>query len=730
VQLTTDGSGRARLAAFHVDDPAAAIVRTPARGPFLELADADLVVRDSRGHVRVHPRVHERLRDQVVDTFRSLPDGAVLVAGTFREDARVRWELRLQATDDGQLRFTTSASRPGAAAPNRTTLRLESSRDEQFHGFGMQASLGDFKGHRVPVVASEQGIGRGRQPLTAIANALLGVGGDATMGYATLPQYVTSRNRSTFLENVEVSEFDLRSPDSVAISVQSGSMRGRFLHGHSPKELVEAYTRYAGRPRALPEWLGSGAIVGVQGGTDAVRGVVERLRGAGAALAGVWLQDWTGTRSTPVAEQLWWNWELDRTLYPGWDRMRTDLAAEGARVLTYVNPMLVDVDGRPGVRRNLYREALERGYLVRRSDGSLAEVPNTTFSAGIVDLSNPQARRWYRAVIAGHVRETGSSGFMADYGEALPFDAAMHDGSTGADWHNRYADEWARLVREALDEAGMTDVVAFHRSGSSSEGARGQAALQWTGDQLVTWDRHDGMRSALTSMLNGGFSGFALSHADTGGYTTIPVPVIGARRSGELLRRWTELSTFTPMLRTHEGSSPGANAQVWSDDRTIEHFARMSRLFASLAPYRRSVVDEAARTGVPAMRHMWMEFPEDPATGSLDGQFMLGSSLLVAPVLRPGASRVRVYLPAGEWVHLLTGERFGSPSSGGRWETVAAPEGTPAAFYPAASRDGRALGDAARRALAGRRPPASSPERGIAPVPALSAEVPGRSRDA
>jgi hypothetical protein len=125
-----------------------------------------------------------------------------------------------------------------------------------------------------------------------------------------------------------------------------------------------------------------------------------------------------------------------------------------------------------------------------------------------------------------------------------------------------------------------------------------------------------------------------------------------------------------------------------------------------------------------------MEFPEDPATGSLDGQFMLGSSLLVAPVLRPGASRVRVYLPAGEWVHLLTGERFGSPASGGRWETVAAPEGTPAAFYPAASRDGRALGDAVRRALAGRRPPASSPERGIAPVPALSDEVPGRSRDA
>src|SRR5690606_6582978 len=153
---------------------------------------------------------------------------------------------------------------------------------------------------------------------------------------------------------------------------------------------------------------------------------------------------------------LWWNWELDHVQYPDWQRLRAEIAApDGARVLTYVNPMLVDVTGRAGTRRNLFAEALERGFLVKGEDGNVLAIPNTTFTAGLVDLSNPDARAWYKLVVADHVRETGSSGFMADYGEALPFEARMWDGSSGTAWHSRYADEWAKLVREALDEAGM-----------------------------------------------------------------------------------------------------------------------------------------------------------------------------------------------------------------------------------------------------------------------------------
>src|SRR5690606_21313122 len=133
---------------------------------------------------------------------------------------------------------------------------------------------------------------------------------------------------------------------------------------------------------------------------------------------------------------------------------------------------------------------------------------------------------------------------------------------------------------------GRDDVVAFHRSAGAGKGARNDAALMWTGDQLVTWDRHDGLRSALTLKLSGGLSGFALTHSDVGGYTTVDLPLVGTRRSPELMKRWTELSAFSTMLRTHEGSKPEANAQVWDDAAARAHFARMSQVFTELAPYR------------------------------------------------------------------------------------------------------------------------------------------------
>ena len=117
----------------------------------------------------------------------------------------------------------------------------------------------------------------------------------------------------------------------------------------------------------LPDWLISGAVVGMQGGTEKVRRLHEQLRELDTPVAAFWLQDWVGQRQTSFGSQLWWNWELDRGRYPGWDRLVEDLEKDGARVMTYISPLLADPSEKENVRRNLFREAKRNGYLVKES---------------------------------------------------------------------------------------------------------------------------------------------------------------------------------------------------------------------------------------------------------------------------------------------------------------------------------------------------------------------------
>lgn len=269
-------------------------------------------------------------------------------------------------------------------------------------------------------------------------------------------------------------------------------------------------------PFYLPSPLSSplGAIIGMQGGTSKVRKMLDLLISHNTPIAAFWLQDWCGLRKTIAGKQLWWNWELDRNLYPNWDGLRQELANIGARVMTYVNPFLVDVSGVENldVQRNLYREALAKGFLVKKANDKPYLVGNTSFSAAMVDFTNPGARKWIKEVIKEQVIGTaGASGWMADFGEALPFDAKLFDGSDPATFHNRYPEEWAKLNKEAVEETGRTgDIAFFSRSGFTR--SPGLSTMFWLGDQLTSWRKEDGIRSAVTGLLSSGFSGFTLNH--------------------------------------------------------------------------------------------------------------------------------------------------------------------------------------------------------------------------
>ena len=600
-----------------------------------------------------------------------------------REAVRLTGRLGDEGDDVG-WRVTVSP-RPGGGALLDVEVRradavmLSSGRSEGagVHGFGEQFDDFDLDDRLVPILVREQGVGRGDQPLTLLADLTnRSAGGDASMTYAAWASWVTDDLRGVALspdepESHAFAVADTRDPDRVALEVWAPSISAELTTAATPAGLLTM--RRVGEP-VLPEWSQHGAVVGLQGGSMEVRRELAQLRAAGAQISAVWLQDWGGQRSTDFGDRVWWTWQLDRERYAGWEQLVAELDEQGIAVTTYVNPFLVDAaaKGDDGIR-NLYDEAREAGYLVMNDEGSPYLLDQGGFDAALVDLTNPEARDWFTDVIAEDVLGIGASGFMADFGEGLPYDAVLARGEARFA-HNEWPRLWAQTVRDACSRAGVGECLTWFRSGSLGMGET--ASLFWNGDQLVDWGRSDGMHSALLGTFAAGVSGWPLVHSDIGGYTSVDSFVASYERSDELLDRWAELAVFGPVMRTHEGNRPDDNPQVFDPEHT-EAFARMTKVYAALEPYRAQVLSEASDLGLPAIRHGWLAAPGTDAA-EVDTQFFLGDSLLVAPVLAEGEDSVEVVFPPGEWRNLFTGATY---EEGTR--EVDAPLGVPAAFIRA-----------------------------------------------
>ena len=313
-------------------------------------------------------------------------DGVTVAGRLSGPDGEIGYRLGFAASAPSALRFTVGVEDESAGV-NRIALRLGSSAEEGFFGFGMQLTYFNQKGNLLPILVQEHGIGRGRRVVTRAVDLFASDGGGSP--YVTecpAPHFISTRLRSLFLENLEYSTFDLRQSDQFDVKVWSGVMTGRILYGRTPLELIAAYTDYAGRMRPLPDWVHQGLIAGLQGGTEVVRAKLAKLKEAEVPLAGLWLQDWCGARTTDAGKQLWWEWKLDSGYYPDWQGLSAEVAAAGGRMLVYINPYLCRQPGHDA----LYQQALAAGYLVETADGTPFLIRNTSFDAAVIDLSNPR----------------------------------------------------------------------------------------------------------------------------------------------------------------------------------------------------------------------------------------------------------------------------------------------------------------------------------------------------
>ena len=576
-----------------------------------------------------------------------------------------------------------------------------SNAEERVFGFGEQFSAFDFKGKRVPIMVDEQGLSRGAQPLTDwFDSRSISAAGEWYSTYAPIPHFITTDLRSLMLENAEFSVIDLRNDNQIAMDAYTNHLVAQLIVGETPLDLIERFTSYSGRMRALPEWSTKGLILGIQGGTDRILAAASSLKNENAALSAMWMQDWQGQRQVAQGKRLWWNWELDDVRYARWEGMVGTLRADDIRVMGYINPYVHELEEaeKDYYRRNLSQEARDQGFLIRRTDGSLATTGGANFLAYVVDVTNPEAREWLKDVIKTELLGVGLSGWMADFGEALPLDAVLYSGESPTEAHNRYPEYWATLNREAIEEAGEGDEALFFMRAAFTR-SPGASTLFWAGDQTSNWDNYDGIKTSVTALLTSGLSGFAFNHSDVGGWLSIDGDDLGApvsvRRSKELMLRWIELGAFQAIFRTHEGLKPNWAHQFDTDQETLKHIARFSNVYNAWYDYRRTLVEEAADKGWPLVRHPFLHYPQEQSFWPLSyQQYMIGSELWFAPVLDEGVNEVSIRLPEGTWVHAITGQEYNSEGADVALN-IPAPIGTPAVLY----RQDSAVGEQFRQKL-------------------------------
>jgi alpha-glucosidase len=202
-------------------------------------------------------------------------------------------------------------------------------------------------------------------------------------------------------------------------------------------------------------------------------------------------------------------------------------------------------------------------------------------------------------------------------------------------------------------------------------------ALQWTGDNSSWWEH---LWMSMPQLQNLALSGIAWAGVDIGGFF--------GDCDGELLARWTEFGVFQPFVRNHSAMGT-ARQEPWAFGAPWESVCRdMLRLRMRLLPYLYTAFEECHRTGAPILRPLLFEFPDDPATYTADDEFLVGPSVLVAPITRPGIEHRHVYLPAGTWVHWWSEDVVAGPAH----VLAHAPLGRPAIY--ARANTPIALGDA------------------------------------
>ncbi|ROO85693.1 alpha-D-xyloside xylohydrolase [Actinocorallia herbida] len=553
------------------------------------------------------------------DEYASLTSGALTVRFK-RGDAA--W--RMEAVAGGKVLTSTSAkSTAYLTSPEGTFLREQLDLSVGAHVYGLGERFG-------PLVKNGQTVD--------VWNA---DGGTASeQAYKNVPFVLTDDGYGIFVAHPGHVSFEVASENvsRLQFSVQGESLEYYVIYGPTPKDVLRKYTALTGRPPRLPDWsfgLWLSTSFTTSYDEDTVTSFIDGMAERDIPLS-VFHFDcfW-------MKEFQWCDFTWDSRTFPDPAGMLKRLKDRGLKICLWINPYIAQASP-------LFEEGKARGYLLKRPDGSVWQWDHWQPGLAIVDFTNPGARDWYREKLAA-LLDMGVDCFKTDFGERIPLDVAWYDGSDPERMHNYYAQLYNEAVFDLLRERrGEGEAIVFARSAT----AGGQKfPVHWGGDCESTFSA---MAENLRGGLSLGMSGFGYWSHDIGGFEGTPDP--------ELFKRWTAFGLLSSHSRLHGSQSYRV---PWAfDEEAVDVLRHFTRLKERLMPYLREVAREAHEEGLPMMRAMVLEFPDDPTCAHLERQYMLGADLLVAPVFTASGD-VTYYVPEGEWTHVLSGAKVTGP----RWVT-------------------------------------------------------------
>ncbi len=464
-------------------------------------------------------------------------------------------------------------------------------------------------------------------------------GGTASeQAYKNIPFYVTNRGYGVFVNHPELVSFEVGSEkvSKVQFSVPGERLEYYVIGGDSLKDVLAGYTSLTGKPALPPAWsfgLWLSTSFTTNYDEETVASFVEGMAQRDLPLS-VFHFDcfW-------MKEYEWCNFEWDERVFPDPKGMLQRLKAKGLRICVWINSYIAQ-------KSALFEEGAERGYLLKRPDGSVWQWDLWQYGMGIVDFTNPAACAWFKEKLAV-LLDMGVDCFKTDFGERIPTDVVWHDGSDPMQMHNYYTQLYNKVVFELLEEKrGKGEAALFARSAT----AGGQMyPVHWGGDCEATYES---MAESLRGGLSLGLSGFGFWSHDIGGFEHTSPP--------DLYKRWVQFGLLSSHSRLH-GSTSYRVPWIY-DEEAVDVLRKFTKLKHRLMPYLFGQSVAASRIGLTVMRAMVLEFGSDPACDYLDRQYMLGESLLVAPIFNSDGE-ASYYLPQGVWTHLLSREQV----SGGSW---------------------------------------------------------------
>jgi alpha-D-xyloside xylohydrolase len=463
-------------------------------------------------------------------------------------------------------------------------------------------------------------------------------GTSSEQSYKSIPFYLTNRGYGVLVNQPEHVSFEVGSEtvERVQFSTAGEALEYLVFDGPTPKDVLARYTELTGRPARIPAWsygLWLSTSFTTQYDEETVTRFIEGMRERDLPMSVFhfdcfWMREFTWT------DLVW-----DARVFPDPVGMLQRLHDRGLKVSAWINPYIAQ-------RSVLFEEARQLGHLVKRPDGGVWQWDLWQAGMALVDFTSPAATRWFQDKLRG-LLDQGVDALKTDFGERIPLDVVWSDGTAPEAMHNWYTQLYNQAVFEVLEQhRGEGDAVLFARSATTG-GQR--MPVHWGGDNSSSFES---MAETLRGGLSLAFSGFGFWSHDIGGFEGTPDP--------EVFKRWVAFGMMSSHSRLHGSTSYRV---PWAfDEEAVDVTRRFSRLKLGLMPYLHQVGIEAHETGIPFMRPMQLEFPDDPSVQHLDRQYMLGSDLLVAPVFRADGE-VEYLLPAGTWTNLLTGE----VRAGGGW---------------------------------------------------------------